>query len=47
MIFLPQVLTSVVVAVLWKQLYGPEGPINTALQAIEPNQLQTLILRVR
>ena len=33
-IFLPQVLTSVVVAVLWKQLYGPEGPINTALQAI-------------
>ncbi len=33
-IFLPQVLTSVVVAVLWKQLYGPDGPINTALQAI-------------
>ena len=33
-IFLPQVLTSVVVAVLWKQLYGPEGPINTSLQAI-------------
>ena len=25
-IFLPQVLTSVVVAVLWKQLYGPGGP---------------------
>lgn len=33
-IFLPQVLTSVVVAVLWKQLYGPEGPINHALRAI-------------
>ena len=34
MIFLPQVLTSVVVAVLWKQLYGPNGPINAALRAL-------------
>lgn len=33
-IFLPQVLTSVVVAVLWKQLYGPGGPINSALTAV-------------
>jgi len=33
-IFLPQVLTSVVVAVLWKQLYGPDGPINNALTAV-------------
>ena len=33
-IFLPQVLTSVVVAVLWKQLYGPDGPINNALEAV-------------
>jgi raffinose/stachyose/melibiose transport system permease protein len=33
-IFLPQVLTSVVVAVLWKQLYGPDGPINKALEAV-------------
>ena len=33
-IFLPQVLTSVVVAVLWKQLYGPDGPINHALAGI-------------
>lgn len=33
-IFLPQVLTSVVVAVLWKQLYGPDGPINQALEAV-------------
>lgn len=33
-IFLPQVLTSVVVAVLWKQLYGPDGPINHALEAL-------------
>lgn len=33
-IFLPQVLTSVVVAVLWKQLYGPGGPINAALEFV-------------
>ncbi|WP_375430595.1 carbohydrate ABC transporter permease [uncultured Friedmanniella sp.] len=33
-IFLPQVLTSVVVAVLWKQLYGPDGPINHSLAAV-------------
>lgn len=33
-IFLPQVLTSVVVAVTWKQLYAPDGPINTALTAV-------------
>lgn len=33
-IFLPQVLTSVVVAVLWKQLYGNDGPINQALSAM-------------
>jgi raffinose/stachyose/melibiose transport system permease protein len=33
-IFLPQVLTSVVVAVTWKQLYAPDGPVNAALRAI-------------
>lgn len=33
-IFMPQVLTSVVVAILWKQLFGPEGPINHALGAV-------------
>lgn len=33
-IFLPQVLTSVVVAVLWKQLYGSDGPINKALTGL-------------
>lgn len=33
-IFLPQVLTSVVVAVVWKQLYAPDGPINTSLRAV-------------
>jgi raffinose/stachyose/melibiose transport system permease protein len=33
-LFLPQVLTSVVVAVIWKRLYGPDGPINSALDAV-------------
>lgn len=33
-IFMPQVLTSVVVAILWKQLFGPNGPINHALSAV-------------
>jgi raffinose/stachyose/melibiose transport system permease protein len=33
-LFLPQVLTSVVVAVIWKRLYGPDGPINSALNAV-------------
>jgi raffinose/stachyose/melibiose transport system permease protein len=33
-IFLPQVLTSVVVAVTWKQLYAPDGPVNEALRAV-------------
>jgi raffinose/stachyose/melibiose transport system permease protein len=33
-IFLPQVLTSVVVAVTWKQLYAPDGPINASLHAL-------------
>jgi len=34
LLFLPQVLTSVVVAVIWKRLYGPDGPINDALRAV-------------
>lgn len=33
-IFLPQVLTSVVIAVVWRQLYAPDGPLNTALRAV-------------
>ena len=33
-LFLPQVLTSVVVAVIWKRIYGPDGPLNTALRAV-------------
>ena len=32
--FLPQVLTSVVVALVFKRLYGPDGPINQALRAV-------------
>lgn len=34
LLFLPQVLTSVVVAVIWKRIYGPDGPLNTALRAV-------------
>jgi raffinose/stachyose/melibiose transport system permease protein len=33
-LFLPQVLTSVVVAVIWKRIYGPDGPLNAALRAV-------------
>ncbi len=33
-LFLPQVLTSVVVAVIWKRIYGPDGPLNSTLRAI-------------
>lgn len=33
-IFLPQVLTSVVVAVTWRELYAPDGPINSALTGL-------------
>jgi raffinose/stachyose/melibiose transport system permease protein len=32
--FLPQVLTSVVVALVFKRLYGPDGPLNEALRAV-------------
>ncbi|GGD68430.1 carbohydrate ABC transporter permease [Microbacterium murale] len=32
--FLPQVLTSVVTALLFKRMYAPEGPINEALRAV-------------
>ncbi len=32
--FLPQVLTSVVVALVFKRLYGPDGPLNQALRAV-------------
>lgn len=34
LLFLPQVLTTVVVAVIWKRIYGPDGPLNDALRAV-------------
>lgn len=33
-IFLPQVIALVVVAVAWRQIYSPVGPLNQALEAI-------------
>jgi len=33
-LFLPQVLTSVVVAIIWKRIYAPDGPLNTFLRSI-------------
>ncbi|MEV1243407.1 sugar ABC transporter permease [Nonomuraea sp. NPDC049750] len=32
-IFLPQVLTPAVTAVMWKRVYAPDGPINSVLRA--------------
>ncbi|MCW2919436.1 MAG: sugar transporter permease [Actinomycetia bacterium] len=32
-IFLPQVLTPAVTAVVWKRIYAPQGPINSVLRA--------------
>ncbi|MBZ2196092.1 carbohydrate ABC transporter permease [Occultella gossypii] len=33
-VFLPQVLAMVVVAVAWRQIYAPDGSLNTALRAL-------------
>lgn len=33
-IFLPQILTSVVIAVIWKELFSAEGLVNAALGAV-------------
>ncbi|MEA5119510.1 MAG: sugar ABC transporter permease, partial [Propionicimonas sp.] len=33
-IFLPQVIAMVVIAVTWRQLYAPDGPINGLLRAV-------------
>ncbi|MFE2749349.1 carbohydrate ABC transporter permease [Streptomyces scopuliridis] len=33
-IFLPQVLTPAVVAVAWKRIYAPDGPLNAVLTAL-------------
>jgi raffinose/stachyose/melibiose transport system permease protein len=38
-IFLPQVIAMVVVAVIWRQLYAPDGPINGILRALGMNHL--------
>lgn len=33
-LFLPQVITSVVIAVLWKRIYQPDGPLDSAMDAV-------------
>ena len=33
-LFLPQVIPLVVVAVIWRMIYAPDGPLNRALEAI-------------
>lgn len=33
-VFLPQVIALVVVAVAWRHIYAPDGPLNTALRAL-------------
>lgn len=34
LVFLPQVIAMVVVAIAWKQIYAPDGTLNTFLEAI-------------
>lgn len=34
LIFLPQVIALVVIAVAWRQIYAPDGPLNSLLQAV-------------
>lgn len=34
LVFLPQVIAMVVVSVAWKQIYAPDGGLNTVLEAI-------------
>ena len=33
-VFLPQVIALTVVAVVWRQIYAPEGPLNDVLRAV-------------
>ena len=33
-VFLPQVIAMVVVAVAWRRIYAPDGPLNTGLRAL-------------
>ena len=39
-VFLPQVVAMVVVAVAWRRIYAPDGPLNSALGAIGLGGLQ-------
>jgi raffinose/stachyose/melibiose transport system permease protein len=32
--FLPQVMTTVVIALVFKRIYAPDGPLNSALRAV-------------
>lgn len=34
LLFLPQVITTVVTAVVWKNIYTPDGPLNSLLRAV-------------
>lgn len=34
LIFLPQVVPMVVVAIAWRQIYGPDGPLNALLRSV-------------
>lgn len=38
-VFLPQVIAMVVVAVAWRQIYAPDGALNNALRAVGLDQL--------
>jgi raffinose/stachyose/melibiose transport system permease protein len=39
LLFLPQVITTVVTAVVWKNVYTPNGPINSTLRAVGLDRL--------
>jgi len=38
-LFLPQVLTSIVVAIVWGRVLGPDGPLNSTLRAVHLDSL--------
>jgi raffinose/stachyose/melibiose transport system permease protein len=40
-IFLPQVIAMVVVAVTWRQIYAPDGPLNGLLRLVGLDNLTT------
>jgi raffinose/stachyose/melibiose transport system permease protein len=39
LVFVPQMLTPAVTAVVWKRIYAPDGPVNDALRAAGLGQL--------